>query len=260
MKTRSMTKSLGGPLGLLPIEVLRITTSSLSSKDLKNLRLMSRKLNRVTSETLFRAITLSTSPESIIQLLSIASSEFRASQVRYVNWVLVQCYGDHSTDPGTPVIKMKYPSFFNGLTGVLTSHLNQRSSKGYTIYHLLDLQCHLLATLPNLQTVRFQCANEDQRRTKAVSRRWKDIIKWVRFVLRRGAHAIYLVDKIIRYETMDPFGLDLFGLLKWSGIKPSRMETPMVTNKLTYTDDGKIDAVDIVSRYMDPGRQGEQIH
>ena len=79
-------------LGTLPIELLRSITASLTSKDLKTLRIMNRRLNAVSLESLFKAITLSIVPESIHQLLHITSSTFYAAHVRHVDWNLFYDY------------------------------------------------------------------------------------------------------------------------------------------------------------------------
>ena len=66
--------------GTLPIEILRTITSMLTRKDLKSLRVLNKRLNLVSQETLFEAITVSTNFKSVAQLLYIASSKF------YTDW------------------------------------------------------------------------------------------------------------------------------------------------------------------------------
>lgn len=65
-------------LSSLPTELLRKIVNNLARKDLKSLRLKCHKLNDVSSEVLYRTITISHDKSSMVQLENVATFPFWA--------------------------------------------------------------------------------------------------------------------------------------------------------------------------------------
>ena len=245
-----MSPSASG-LGTISTEILRLITASLDSKDLKKLRTVSKGLNAVSSETLFKAITLSPDPQSIVQLLKVSSSSVWASQVRHVNWILVQSCGIISClrFPGTPLVQLQDLDAFPGLREAVQPALKLTTKTKCEHYALVDLQCHLLRKMVNIQTIRFQCADEAQGRAEKPGK-WKKFIKTISFVCDDGRQwrQLMLERKHIMHMSFDIFGVELFELTLRSGASPSRIETLHVSVCPTYSEKGYIEAVCITQR------------
>ena len=73
-------------LTTVPVEILRTIFKPLKRDSLLNLRLTTRYLHKVASETLFTTITIRGGLRSSDQLTRVSSSPFWASQVRCIDW------------------------------------------------------------------------------------------------------------------------------------------------------------------------------
>ena len=80
------THENAGSLATVPVEILRTIFKPLNRDNLLNLRLTTRYLHKIASETLFTTITVRAGSHSKDQLSRVSSSSFWASQVRCIHW------------------------------------------------------------------------------------------------------------------------------------------------------------------------------
>ena len=140
-----------GDLVLLPVELLRQIAALLPKRALKRLRLMSRKLNTLASELLFKSIILGHERNSIVQLLNIAVNPHWSEQVRNIDWYmmyeLANYWDDRVDDPTVKRSDVAKPCELDSIVSRLGFELDQ--------FVGWSLQRRLLEKLVNVDTIRF---------------------------------------------------------------------------------------------------------
>ena len=237
------TQSSGTGIDALPVEILRQIVGLLTRKELKVLRLQSRKLCSVASEQMFERITVSTTDASFIQLANVASDERWRGQVRHVDWILLNAYG---TNPGT-----SQTIVFKNKGSLGDSLMNTRPSRlptGDDISYVgLDLQCQIMRLITP-QTVRFRCGLKCHR----VGREpWQDQVvrsdkvESSRFETVRFGWGT--VSTNVRRGPITVSADDIFSVLREAGLSPCVLETPTVIMHLEYSVKGEIEHVNLIS-------------
>ena len=220
------------PFDGLPVEILRDIVAPLTRKELKALRLTSRKLRDVASEKMFETIRISTTDASFVRLMNIAASDFWRKQVRHVHWVLLNESGYHAEL--LQIIQFKDISTFGPWVKNLQGHLQPKIRE--PVYHGLDLQCQILRRMGNVQTIRFWCAVAHEREKREP---WQP----------RAVTSELVVENSMDTHTIpypSPTADAIFPILIHSNVKPNRVETVASTVYLAYSRKGHLNDVEII--------------
>ena len=221
-------------LGVLPIEILRLIVAELDSQDLERLRSINRRLKAVSDE-LF--LSLSFSHESIAQLLRVASSNLWSSQVQHVKWTL-------GNDIDIPLVEFRD---LGPLAQAFRPVLGTAQGLKCELYLLIDLQCRLLRELPNVRTIRFHFVDTIPGYLKEPSGQGDDMIEKLWLYPKSS-----LVPRIFWPNLLKIIDMKCFTLLSHSEAKPDRIETPLATSELAYSEKGHLRTVHTTGLCQDP--------
>ena len=231
-------------LNEVPVEILRSITAPLARKELKALRLTNRKLHSVASETLFESIAITTNGASYAQLLNIAASDFWSAQVRHLDWVLLRAI------KGKEGLAQEL-LFDKPWTSTLHSWGIIETGEQPKYYYGLDLQCQLVKRFPNIRTVSFWNADDNQRKgcepwETPPSETYVDCSIAKSYKIIESTKMFYItedweIDRDVLYYFPPPN--DVFSVLRKSNLTPRLIKTVKTKIQLDYSESRKLESV-----------------
>ncbi|MCJ1360426.1 MAG: hypothetical protein MMC33_010431 [Icmadophila ericetorum] len=137
----------------LPSEVLSMIVSCLQGKERKALRVTNQRISVIASRTMFRSTTVSGTLGSMVQLFNVVKSDRWRLQVRHLYWV-----GLHKANHQNPRVSGSFLESHQEFLKYAQEQV-ERIGQEYALWDVI-LQCNLLKSLPEIETVRFWSSME----------------------------------------------------------------------------------------------------